>query len=108
MRSRLLILFAMCGFLSLLGCVLCVLLWPHSTQPGVTVENAKRIRVGMHVQDVEVILGGSCAKTEHHKLGVVSRIWNADEIQVEVFFGGVKDHIYFDKVVNAIYHTPGM
>jgi hypothetical protein len=95
MTKRLALLLALLGG----GCL--VVLWATARKPGVTLENVQRLRYGMTMEEAEALLGGPCVETEEKKFGAFSKLWKADNLEVEIVF-------LSNKVVFVTFHTPTM
>jgi hypothetical protein len=71
-------------------------------------ENARCLRRGMNLQQVERLMGGSCISAEPRPLMCVTRVWKATNLEIEVAFSTIEDYVYHDKLVDVLYHTPEM
>jgi hypothetical protein len=99
-RRRRLLLFAVAALLLLLGAV-AWLICPSEPDTAITVENAKRIQLGMALTEVETILGGPKRNDATGPLEMIwedlwdtpvpvrvseSHVWQSDSALVQVYF----------------------
>jgi hypothetical protein len=82
MRTKHLLLLAAIGLATemlLLG------LWLSCSSPGITVANFGRLRIGMSVKEIEVVLGGPATSMSFVTNGIV-RGWESDDCAISIIF----------------------
>jgi hypothetical protein len=60
--------------------------WPRRPPPGVTLENAKRIRPGMKLEQVRELIGMAESELRESALGGLSGYWDTEQLQIIVYF----------------------
>ena len=78
--------------LLLIAAALPVYYWLSVPVPGVSVDNAYRIRPGMSREEVEAILGGPASQVELQDWHTVRYIWTTHDVEVSIAFRG-GDHV---------------
>jgi hypothetical protein len=117
MTRRRLLLFGLLAGCASLGCIAAVWLRAGDSDftPGITLENANRVRFGMTVQEVEAIFGGPSATTGpgrlfrgEVRLGITNRSWRDDDNwEVTVSFKCEKDRETVAQVCHYSYAFTG-
>lgn len=80
-------------------------LWPSSSDPGVNLRNARRLRAGMPEAEVASILGGA-GSLHWSDATTYVRLWKSDEKEVIVHFDSVNGKCLHPLIVHGVPSDP--